>query len=549
MASTAQLSIVGEVSAIKGTASVKDSSGHMRRLKVGDKIYEGDVIVTSAGSMADITIADGTILHISEHRTAVIDSDVVAPSHDATAGAISHLNSDTAARIIHNLRPDYDALLEDQPTAAGTSGGEGGGGITFVNLVHVVETLPSSPAVVTPAPIADASTAPLNDQPSTLAPPLVPPPAVPAMPAAHPDSNTVVEGAAVPITGNVKANDTLGSGTAVQNTITWDPNDQPGYGTITRNTDGSYSYVLDNTNPAVHSLSAGQTATEVFHYTLTDELDQNSSSALTINIVGADFSPPQIQVLDGDIASLKEDVALNAMGQLGVSDPNANVTETWSVLNSSDGHSVTSPYGTFSIDQNGTWRYALDNGTDGVAGPVQNLNEGQTVTERYTVQVSNSLGETDTHQVTINITGTDDSQNGGDGNDVMTGTAGNDNLYGGAGNDTLNAGGGADNLRGGSGEDVLTGGLGVDTFVWKLEDVPNGTTTTDQVTDFSDGELLDLSDLFNNGAFLNIDNSAHTVTATLVGSTTVTTQIIDVAFDAAASSHNLVQSEGIIKIG
>ncbi|WP_162625898.1 VCBS domain-containing protein, partial [Aeromonas bivalvium] len=38
------------------------------------------------------------------------------------------------------------------------------------------------------------------------------------------------------------------------------------YGTLTLNTDGSYTYVLDNDNPAVQALLAGETLSEVFDY-------------------------------------------------------------------------------------------------------------------------------------------------------------------------------------------------------------------------------------------------------------------------------------------
>ncbi|MCO7233575.1 retention module-containing protein, partial [Cobetia sp. Dlab-2-AX] len=49
------------------------------------------------------------------------------------------------------------------------------------------------------------------------------------------------------------------------------------YGTLTLEADGSYSYVLDNANPAVQSLDDGESLTDVFSYTITDA-DGDASS-------------------------------------------------------------------------------------------------------------------------------------------------------------------------------------------------------------------------------------------------------------------------------
>ncbi|MEE4317546.1 MAG: VCBS domain-containing protein [Erythrobacter sp.] len=60
------------------------------------------------------------------------------------------------------------------------------------------------------------------------------------------------------------------------------------YGTLTLNADGSYSYVLDNNNPLVQGLAAGETLTEVFTYTITDGDGDTATTTLTITINGAD---------------------------------------------------------------------------------------------------------------------------------------------------------------------------------------------------------------------------------------------------------------------
>src|SRR5438445_3046 len=43
------------------------------------------------------------------------------------------------------------------------------------------------------------------------------------------------------------------------------------YGSVTVNSDGSYSYALDNAKAATNALAQGDTATDTFSYTVTDE--------------------------------------------------------------------------------------------------------------------------------------------------------------------------------------------------------------------------------------------------------------------------------------
>ncbi len=63
------------------------------------------------------------------------------------------------------------------------------------------------------------------------------------------------------------------------------------YGTLTLNADGSYSYALNNANPAVQALSTGDTLSETFTYTLTDGDGDTSTTTLTITINGSNDTP------------------------------------------------------------------------------------------------------------------------------------------------------------------------------------------------------------------------------------------------------------------
>jgi len=60
------------------------------------------------------------------------------------------------------------------------------------------------------------------------------------------------------------------------------------YGTINLDDQGNYTYTLDNTNLEVQGITDGETLTEVFTYTITDNDGDTSSSTLTITINGTD---------------------------------------------------------------------------------------------------------------------------------------------------------------------------------------------------------------------------------------------------------------------
>jgi VCBS repeat-containing protein/probable HAF family extracellular repeat protein len=117
-------------------------------------------------------------------------------------------------------------------------------------------------------------------------------------PVAIADAASVKEGTNTPaqpnpVSGNVLTNDTdpdtrdTHSIAAVNGVTANVGADVAGaYGTLRLNSDGSYSYTLDNTKPAVQALTDGQQVTDVFRYTNSDNLGATSSSTLTITVYG-----------------------------------------------------------------------------------------------------------------------------------------------------------------------------------------------------------------------------------------------------------------------
>lgn len=127
------------------------------------------------------------------------------------------------------------------------------------------------------------------------------------VPTAKPDVNAITEDTSSPATGNVFAStgasagdhtDVPGAdgasvtGIAFAGTVGSPGSGLAGaYGTLTLNADGSYSYALDNSHPAVQALGTGQTLSEVFTYTITDGDGDSSSTTLTITVNGENDAP------------------------------------------------------------------------------------------------------------------------------------------------------------------------------------------------------------------------------------------------------------------
>ncbi len=111
------------------------------------------------------------------------------------------------------------------------------------------------------------------------------------------------------------------------------------YGTLTLNSDGSYSYALNNAAQPVQGLSAGETLTEIFTYSITDGDGDPATATLTITINGADdgvtitgldAQGAELTVDEDDLAdgSSPDAAALTQTGTFDVSAPDGlgNVT-------------------------------------------------------------------------------------------------------------------------------------------------------------------------------------------------------------------------------
>ena len=132
-------------------------------------------------------------------------------------------------------------------------------------------------------------------------------------PVAEDNSTTVTEDSGVPGTGNLLTDDDgLDTNHPDGETVDFDLDGDPmtvtqidgvtvlntgapeitgTFGTLDVNTDGSYTYDLDDTNPEVQNLSVGETLTESFVYTVQDSNGATDTATMTVTVQGTNDMP------------------------------------------------------------------------------------------------------------------------------------------------------------------------------------------------------------------------------------------------------------------
>ncbi len=188
-----------------------------------------------------------------------------------------------------------------------------------------------------------------------------------------------------------------------------------------------WHFSLDNSNAVLQSLAQGQTITQVYTVTFTDDHGAQVSQDVTVTINGANDAPTVTSGADAAAGAVTEDegASLTTGGTLAIQDLDLIDTHTaeWSFKSSSvstdlPGFGTGSHIGTFSIDSSVTesgsdtsngatlgWHFTLDN-DDPV---LQSLAEGQTITQVYTVTFDDQHGGKVSQDVTVTITGTNDA--------------------------------------------------------------------------------------------------------------------------------------------
>ncbi|MGB4115460.1 MAG: VCBS domain-containing protein [Polaromonas sp.] len=277
-------------------------------------------------------------------------------------------------------------------------------------------------------------------------------------PVAFADAASVKEDITLTATGNVLANDKdVDQGTvlsvATAGTFT------SLYGTLTIAANGGYTYTLNNSAAAVQKLGVGQSVTDVFAYTVTDDDVEplTATANLSITIAGTNDVPIVASAIATQAA--RENQAFGYTVPLGTfTDADNGDALTYSAKMVDVQGNLQALPGWLSFN---TATRAFTGTPGGMAGgsfefvvTATDLS-GASASSRFAINISDEFAGTGATANVITGNNLNNVLNGGSLNETIIGKAGSDTLYGGAGDDSLDGGTGSDLLFGDAGNDVL----------------------------------------------------------------------------------------------
>jgi VCBS repeat-containing protein len=261
----------------------------------------------------------------------------------------------------------------------------------------------------------------------------------------------------------------------------------------------------------------------------------NPTNSVTLSTTINPVDDPTI--ITGDTTgTVTEDTIISFLGSLIATDADVSGSLFTPVANQNGANN----YGKFTILNNGTWQYNLDNNNP----LVQHLGAANTLNDTYTFNTITGVNQTVSVIINgsidagVSITGTNANEviNGKDGDDTINGGNGNDTLIAGLGNDVLDGGNGNDSLLGGAGNDVLIDyGDGIDILIGGTgDDVYAVVSSGDSIVENANEGIDTVWTNINYSLTANVENSY------LVGSISVTGNDADNFISGYADGDNTI---------
>ena len=210
------------------------------------------------------------------------------------------------------------------------------------------------------------------------------------------------------------------------------------YGTLTIGADGSYTYAA--TADAADGIADGESATDVFVYTLSDGTETTTAN-ITITILGQNDNltaqNDEGVIMEGSTLTVANSANANVSGSFDATgehsgdvidtsssshtdtDPDTSNTLTITHIKkdggsnstvssgssyNSSGTAVTGAYGTLTIGADGSYKYVAQSDISG-------FDAGETLTDTFTYTVSDGNGSTGTANIVITLLGDDGNTN------------------------------------------------------------------------------------------------------------------------------------------
>lgn len=201
------------------------------------------------------------------------------------------------------------------------------------------------------------------------------------------------------VTGDLRANDVDPEGRGLEVSLT---RLHSALGRFNVSGDGQYDYLLEaNTSTAVQSLGIGDSLTDRFVYTVTDNDPRGAATAtgeFILTIHGSNDAP----VLGADRAAVQEDSVAAITGNVLANDYDVDAATTLAI---SSAGTFYGPYGTFTVGANGDWDYVSANSSSALQG----LAAGQSVIHGFQFNVVDGDGAQVTGSLDVTVTGQNDA--------------------------------------------------------------------------------------------------------------------------------------------
>jgi VCBS repeat-containing protein len=238
-------------------------------------------------------------------------------------------------------------------------------------------------------------------------------------PVAISDLGSVTEDASSnTVAGNVLTNDTDADSGDTKTVIGISrPTSLPGtigvsyptsYGSIILNSDGSYTYTLNNSNLSVQAIAAGQIVADSVQYTMQDSLGATAVASINILITGTNDAPVAVV----NTTTAVEELITTTTGNLLTNDTDPDVADSHVVVSIGGATvsalspgTITSSYGTLIVTSSGSYTYTLNNS----ATAVQSLAAGATVTDTFAYVQTDNRGGFATSSLVVTISGLNDA--------------------------------------------------------------------------------------------------------------------------------------------
>jgi len=358
MSSTTTVRAEGSVAHIVGKAWLRHADGSQHEIRVGDRVAEGQIIVTDANSSVDLRGAHGDMIAIGEAREVLADANLLAQDPSTPQEAAVKPPDGDFERALSALNSGTDPFANLDPTGAGLGTGGDSESHGFVRLFRISETLdPLSVPTVSSTferPLVDVTGGHENTTQRENQPPV-----------ADPLNVKTPEDHAIDISLAGVVHDPDGDPTSVVGT----PN--AGHGTVTVNPDGSLHYTP---NPDYNGP-------DTITYTVTDGKGGQATGKITIDVTPVNDAP----VAQNQHLTTPEDTPIS--GRVAATDVDGN---TLSFAKGSD-----PAHGTVTVNQDGTFTYTPDKDYNG--------------SDHFTVIVDDGNGGKTTATVDIGITPVQDS--------------------------------------------------------------------------------------------------------------------------------------------